>query len=88
MKINIETNYIKYQGDELYMERKRKRIAQENVDLCKGCRLCVENCPKKAIIPLEEVNKKGYKIIRVDKDKCIGCGICYKICPDYVYTIE
>ncbi len=62
--------------------------ASTNVELCKGCRLCVGVCPMKAITPLEELNKEGYKIIAVDQDKCIGCGMCYKICPDYVYTVE
>ena len=62
--------------------------ASANVELCKGCRLCVDNCPRKATIPLETVNRKGYEIIKVDQDLCIGCGICYKVCPDYVFTIE
>ena len=38
--------------------------ARANTELCKGCRLCVNNCPRKAIIPLEKVNKKGYEIAR------------------------
>ena len=59
--------------------------AKPNTELCKGCRLCVGACPKQAIIPLEEVNKKGYQIIRVDEEKCIG--MCYKTCPDCVFTI-
>ena len=62
--------------------------ASANVELCKGCQLCVGNCPRKAIIPLETGNKKGYEIIKVDQNLCIGCGICYKVCPDYVFTIE
>lgn len=62
--------------------------AKANVELCKGCRLCVVNCPRKAILPLETVNKKGYEIISIDEDLCIGCGICYKVCPDYVFTVE
>ncbi|MCI2061818.1 MAG: 4Fe-4S binding protein [Eubacteriaceae bacterium] len=62
--------------------------ASANTELCKGCRLCVDACPKQAIIPLETVNKKGYEIISIDQGKCIGCGICYKMCPDYVFTVE
>ena len=62
--------------------------AKANTELCKGCRLCVNNCPRNAIIPLEKVNKKGYEIIEVDQELCIGCGICYKVCPDYVFTVE
>jgi 2-oxoglutarate ferredoxin oxidoreductase subunit delta len=62
--------------------------AKADIELCKGCRLCVNVCPKKAIIPLETVNKKGNKIIDIDEALCIGCGMCYKICPDCVFTIE
>lgn len=62
--------------------------AKADTDLCKGCRLCVGQCPTSAIVPLDTVNKKGYEIIRIDEEKCIGCGMCYKICPDYIFTIE
>jgi len=63
-------------------------IASTNTELCKGCYLCVGVCPKKAINPLDTVNKKGYMTIAVDENLCIGCGMCYKVCPDYVFTIE
>jgi 2-oxoglutarate ferredoxin oxidoreductase subunit delta len=61
--------------------------AATSIELCKGCRLCVEICPRKAIVPSEKVNKKGYAIITVDENLCIGCGMCYKVCPDYVFTV-
>lgn len=65
-----------------------KAKASADVSLCKGCRLCVGTCPVQAIEPLEEINKKGYEIIRIHEDTCIGCGRCYTICPDYVFTIS
>ncbi len=67
---------------------KAKARAYADVSLCKECRLCVSYCPTGAIEPLEELNAKGYKIIRIDEEACIGCGRCYKVCPDYVFTIE
>ena len=70
------------------MEEKDMAKAKANTELCKGCRLCVGVCPRKAIVPLTTVNKKGYEIIRVDEDLCIGCGMCAKMCPDYVFTVE
>ncbi len=59
-----------------------------NTELCKGCRLCIQVCPKQAIIPLEDLNKAGYKIIAINTAACIGCGMCYRMCPDYVFSIE
>lgn len=69
-------------------ETKKKARAYADTSLCKGCRLCVGACPRGAIEPLTELNKKGYEIIRIDEEKCIGCGQCYTICPDYVFTIK
>lgn len=65
-----------------------KRKAYPDTSKCKGCRLCVGACPVGAIIPLEEINSKGYPVIRVDPEKCIGCGSCYRICPDYVFEVK
>ena len=65
-----------------------KQKAYADTTLCKGCVLCVAECPKEAILPLETVNKKGYPIIEVDLEACIGCGNCYRICPDYVFEID
>ncbi|MCX7779669.1 MAG: 4Fe-4S binding protein [Negativicutes bacterium] len=43
-----------------------------DVALCKGCGLCVRDCPTSAI---EVVNRKA----RVN-DKCVQCGICLRVC--------
>ena len=51
-----------------------KAKATADVNLCKGCRLCVGACPVQAIEPLGEINKKGYEIIRIHEDACIGWG--------------
>lgn len=65
-----------------------KAKATAELSLCKGCRLCVGACPVQAIEPLDEINKKGYKVISINQETCIGCGQCYTICPDYVFTIS
>lgn len=59
-------------------------------ELCKGCNLCVVNCPVN-ILALDKsaVNKKGYNpAYIVEAEKCIGCANCAVICPDSVITIE
>jgi len=54
-----------------------------NSNKCKGCALCINSCPKKALSFSKEFNKKGYHWAFLDKvDDCIGCGFCYQVCPD------
>ncbi|MDR2525515.1 MAG: 4Fe-4S binding protein [Oscillospiraceae bacterium] len=59
-------------------------------DICKGCALCVEVCPKKIVhMAKERLNTKGYHPAQVEEmDKCIGCAFCATMCPDCVITVE
>jgi Dissimilatory sulfite reductase (desulfoviridin), alpha and beta subunits len=58
-------------------------------DTCKGCGLCIENCPKGIIKMSEKLNKKGYHPAEcVDQEKCIGCAFCARMCPDCAITVE
>jgi len=61
-----------------------------NVDLCKGCGLCVEACPKKIIaLKADVLNKKGYHPAGItDQEKCIACAMCAAMCPDVVIKVE
>jgi 2-oxoglutarate ferredoxin oxidoreductase subunit delta len=61
-----------------------------NTDLCKGCGLCVEACPKKIItLAADVLNKKGYHPACItDAEKCIACAMCATMCPDVVITVE
>ncbi len=61
-----------------------------NTDLCKGCALCINVCPKKIIeLETKEVNNKGYHPAHcIDQAQCIGCAFCARMCPDCVITVE
>jgi len=54
-----------------------------NKDRCKGCYLCVVNCPNALIKVSDELNIKGVKSAYFSgSKKCTGCGMCALICPD------
>ena len=61
-----------------------------NRDICKGCGLCVEVCPKKIVFLDKSVlNGKGYHPATVtDMESCIGCAMCAPMCPDCAITVE
>jgi 2-oxoglutarate ferredoxin oxidoreductase subunit delta len=52
-------------------------------ELCKGCELCVELCPKNVLGITEVLNSKGNTFATVEKpEECVGCKICSLVCPD------
>lgn len=57
--------------------------------LCKGCGLCVEKCPKKAIT-FDERRKGhlGTPAVQCNINQCIACGICELHCPDQAIRVD
>ena len=59
-----------------------------NEELCKGCGLCYEVCPKKILVKGDHLNSKGFHpVVCIDYDSCISCANCYRRCPDTVFTV-
>ena len=59
-----------------------------NTEACKGCSVCVVNCPCKFIDLSKEVNGKGYNYCYMkNPDDCIGCANCAIVCPDGVISV-
>ncbi|MDD3738562.1 MAG: 4Fe-4S binding protein [Lentimicrobiaceae bacterium] len=54
---------------------------------CKGCQVCVVNCPEGVITMSVEVNSKGYHYAQPSTDGCIGCANCAVVCPDGAITV-
>ena len=49
---------------------------------CKGCRLCVEACPRECLVIGSDINAQGYQHAKYAKDTCTACGLCYYVCPE------
>ncbi len=49
---------------------------------CKGCGLCIEACPPKAIALSDRLNHYGYRTATYAGTGCTGCGICFLACPE------
>jgi 2-oxoglutarate ferredoxin oxidoreductase subunit delta len=57
-------------------------------DRCKGCTLCVENCPQKVLEMSTDINVKGYFFAKPQRPHlCIGCRVCAVTCPDVAIEI-
>lgn len=54
---------------------------------CKGCYLCIMNCPKGLIEISSEINTKGVKPVSFKEGACTGCGMCAIICPDCAIVV-
>lgn len=61
-----------------------------NENLCKGCQMCVNACPRKIIVlAKEKITSKGYHPAElIDESLCTGCCSCAMMCPDVAITVE
>ncbi|MEW6183627.1 MAG: ferredoxin family protein [Bacillota bacterium] len=50
-------------------------------NLCKGCGLCIEKCPKHALSWSKVLGAYGTPAVEANQD-CNICGICQRVCPD------
>jgi 2-oxoglutarate ferredoxin oxidoreductase subunit delta len=62
------------------LKKGRIRIDEER---CKGCLLCVEECPKNEIKKGGKINRFGYTFAEFcDNGSCNACTLCAIVCPD------
>lgn len=61
----------------------KEKLPAINREWCKGCRICVEFCPKDAL-----ATDKLEKAKLAYPEKCIRCGICELMCPDLAIQLE
>ncbi len=55
---------------------------------CKGCKFCVEYCPRDVLVLSSMFNKKGYHYPEVAKpDECVDCKLCERLCPEFAIVV-
>ncbi len=57
-----------------------------DIELCKGCELCIPACPVDVLFMSEARNERGEQYPQL-KPGCTGCGACYYVCPDFCFAI-
>lgn len=58
-------------------------------ELCKGCGICVEKCPFKALEFTDtDLGVYSTPTPEVDPEKCTLCKICEIFCPDCAIRVE
>jgi 2-oxoglutarate ferredoxin oxidoreductase subunit delta len=62
------------------------RVAVD-VELCKGCGLCVAVCPP-AVLALGPLNARGYAAaVLLDNERCTSCTACALVCPEAAVSV-
>jgi len=59
-------------------------VSQIDESICRGCGICVKNCPYKAI---ELVKHEDRIVARVNAASCKGCGVCAAECCNGAATM-
>ena len=66
------------------MTEKTVRVPSVDIDpeQCKGCELCVVECPQDVLFMTDKINHMGYVFAEYTGEGCTGCAICYYACPE------
>ena len=60
-----------------------------NEDLCKGCGICVDICPRQVFEMSTKINKLGVHPAKVKRAaQCIICYECELLCPDMAVSVS
>ena len=60
-----------------------------DIEVCKGCGICVASCPADVLKLSNERNERGYNVaVVVSPEDCIGCTLCQDNCPDLAVYVK
>jgi 2-oxoglutarate ferredoxin oxidoreductase subunit delta len=56
--------------------------------MCKGCDLCIANCPRDVLAVSKERGAAGFLVPEAAKpEACTACMMCELICPDFAIVV-
>lgn len=58
-----------------------------DIDICKGCEICIGACPQESLGLTEKINMRGYCYAVLVQDNCTGCVNCALVCPEAAITV-
>ena len=88
MRICIFDGDFYFTTKKQFVMAKAKGAIVVDIEKCKGCEVCVVNCPTNVIRLTREVNGKGYHFAYMEvPEACIGCANCAVVCPDGVISV-
>jgi len=59
-----------------------------DMELCKGCELCISACPKELIKAAKTLNAASYFPAEfIDNNECTGCALCAITCPEIAIEV-
>ncbi len=57
------------------------------IENCKGCELCINECPQNSLKMSKNINKNSYHYAVLVDDTCTGCTNCALVCPEAIITV-
>ncbi len=57
------------------------------IENCKGCELCINECPQDSLKMSKYINKNSYHYAVLVDDTCTGCTNCALVCPEAIITV-
>jgi 2-oxoglutarate ferredoxin oxidoreductase subunit delta len=58
-----------------------------DIERCKGCELCISECPQCSLRLSSQINQSGYQFAVLVEDSCTGCINCALVCPEAIITV-
>ena len=66
---------------------KSKGTVTIDVEVCKGCELCIPACPPRVLTMSTRGEPPRVPLPRARSTGCTGCAACQLICPDFVFEV-